>query len=836
MSLNTYSPGGFTTSLLIADLFAEPGASSDSIQQMTKVNGVTVAAALELKTTSGAFLLPRLTTAQQNALTPVIDGMMIYNTDNAVVTAYENGSWVPVGSGGSGSITSITQGANIVLTPSPITTTGSVALNPVLTSITSAEIGNLRLSTTANTISSTAALNLTSATATTITATSGNINLTPSGVVSSNGDIQLQSGKKLLIFSSANTNRSSFEQPALSTDINYKLPTTLPNIGTTRHLVCDDTGNLNWVVDSTGTVTQINVGSNLSGGPTITTSGTISLSNTISGLTSIGVGSLSLSGTSFTSSGALTVTTVSGLALNSSGLTVGSQLQIRSGFALSLSNTGNTFATNIVSGNVAANATYQLPLTVPASNGQVLSCTTAGIMSWSSASGGTVTSITSGSNITCTPNPIIATGTVALNSAVTGLTSIAVGNISLSTGTITTASGDLTLTSAASTKIVLNPSLVVEVEKDLVMKSANFIQFYNATDTNYATIGGSNFSADVNYVLPTAGPSVNGQVLACTTAGTMSWASAGGAPTDATYITQTPNGTLSAEFALSTLGNGLLKNTTGTGVLSIATAGTDYYSLNNPTRIIDTSSTADANLFIGKNVGITATGSAQTNVGAGINCLSNLTSGDSNCAYGSNALVNATSAGSNACYGALCGNAITTGNSNSFYGAFCGQSITTSSNNSFFGQGIAPGINTIARACALGNGVTYSADNLDDSVALGYNAVIGTAQSIAIGSGAQVGTSGTRSIAIGYQAGINVPNAIRLGNAHNIGNHATPSYTFHLANVNPGGAGTSMCIFAMAPTSNVPATDVTVGMLYVTSGGALAYKGTSGTVTVIAPA
>lgn len=48
------------------------------------------------------------------------------------------------------------------------------------------------------------------------------------------------------------------------------------------------------------------------------------------------------------------------------------------------------------------------------------------------------------------------------------------------------------------------------------------------------------------------------------------------APTDATYITQTPNGTLSAEQAMSALATGLVKNTTTTGVLSIAVAGTDY--------------------------------------------------------------------------------------------------------------------------------------------------------------------------------------------------------------------------------------------------------------------
>lgn len=59
------------------------------------------------------------------------------------------------------------------------------------------------------------------------------------------------------------------------------------------------------------------------------------------------------------------------------------------------------------------------------------------------------------------------------------------------------------------------------------------------------------------------------------------WRRAGGtdpalAPSDATFIVQTPNTTLTAEQALSTLATGLLKNTTATGVLSIAVGGTDY--------------------------------------------------------------------------------------------------------------------------------------------------------------------------------------------------------------------------------------------------------------------
>lgn len=52
----------------------------------------------------------------------------------------------------------------------------------------------------------------------------------------------------------------------------------------------------------------------------------------------------------------------------------------------------------------------------------------------------------------------------------------------------------------------------------------------------------------------------------------------GGAPTGATYITQTSNGSLTNEQALSLLATGIMKNTTATGVVSIAVEGTDYYA------------------------------------------------------------------------------------------------------------------------------------------------------------------------------------------------------------------------------------------------------------------
>lgn len=52
-------------------------------------------AVLELQSTTGALLLPRMTTAQRDAMTAV-DGMLIYNTTTTVVEAREAGAWVNI--------------------------------------------------------------------------------------------------------------------------------------------------------------------------------------------------------------------------------------------------------------------------------------------------------------------------------------------------------------------------------------------------------------------------------------------------------------------------------------------------------------------------------------------------------------------------------------------------------------------------------------------------------------------------------------------------------------------------------------------------------------------
>jgi len=49
--------------------------------------------ALDVTSTTGALIVPRMTSAQRDALTAV-NGMIIYNTSTNQFNFYENGAWV----------------------------------------------------------------------------------------------------------------------------------------------------------------------------------------------------------------------------------------------------------------------------------------------------------------------------------------------------------------------------------------------------------------------------------------------------------------------------------------------------------------------------------------------------------------------------------------------------------------------------------------------------------------------------------------------------------------------------------------------------------------------
>lgn len=106
----------FSSAVLIGDLGQVGGVAvvpTDSVPVMTTavVAGVTttVSAALEIQSTLGGLLLPRMTTAQRNTMTAapnaIVNGMMIFNSDavaGGVVQAYENGIWVTLSNAAGG--------------------------------------------------------------------------------------------------------------------------------------------------------------------------------------------------------------------------------------------------------------------------------------------------------------------------------------------------------------------------------------------------------------------------------------------------------------------------------------------------------------------------------------------------------------------------------------------------------------------------------------------------------------------------------------------------------------------------------------------------------------
>jgi hypothetical protein len=92
MSINTISPSTSTTAVLIADSYVAPGGSQDSIPTMTKVGDETVSAALEVQSTEGGILFPRLSQDEIDDMV-VTNGIALYNVDDGVFNFYQNGGW-----------------------------------------------------------------------------------------------------------------------------------------------------------------------------------------------------------------------------------------------------------------------------------------------------------------------------------------------------------------------------------------------------------------------------------------------------------------------------------------------------------------------------------------------------------------------------------------------------------------------------------------------------------------------------------------------------------------------------------------------------------------------
>lgn len=195
--------------------------------------------------------------------------------------------------------------------------------------------------------------------------------------------------------------------------------------------------------------------------------------------------------------------------------------------------------------------------------------------------------------------------------------------------------------------------------------------------------------------------------------------------------------------------------------------------------------------------------------------------------------------GENTVVGYQAGLALTSGYKNVIIGSSAGRSFSTGFYNVFIGQ--AAGFSAVDAqfSVCVGHRAGYSILNAHDNVCLGHDA----------GSGIQ---DGGGNICLGYLAGRDVVSGstnIFIGNA--AGSGETGSNRLYIGtstlvygefdNRNIGinemkDFGGGQGVFALKEVVMVPSLNPVGGGLLYVQGGALKYRGTSGTVTTIAPA
>jgi len=77
----------------IGEAFASTIVNIDLSTENVGIGTASPAGKLDVASTTGALIVPRMTTAQRNAMTAV-NGSIIYNTSTNQFNFYENGSWV----------------------------------------------------------------------------------------------------------------------------------------------------------------------------------------------------------------------------------------------------------------------------------------------------------------------------------------------------------------------------------------------------------------------------------------------------------------------------------------------------------------------------------------------------------------------------------------------------------------------------------------------------------------------------------------------------------------------------------------------------------------------
>ncbi len=359
--------------------------------------------------------------------------------------------------------------------------------------------------------------------------------------------------------------------------LNNLLPTQTGNTG--KVLQTDGT-NTSWVAASTGTVTSVGLSMpsifTVTNSP-VTTSGTLTASLATQNANLVFAGPTTGIATAPTFR-ALVAADIPSLA--ASYIVNGTSLQSSSNFHISgngevegqlqLKGTSTGITTFAAGAQGASNINYTLPTAAPTSNGQVLSSTTAGVMSWATVGTGSVTSVglSMPSIFSVTNSPVTTSGTLTASLANQNANLVFAGpttGAAAAPGFRALVAADMPDLSSSyiDNGTALQPSSNFhisgngQVEGQLQLKG---------TSTGITTFqAGAQGATNINYTLPITAPT-NGQVLSSTAAGVLSWVNAGGSGTVTSVGLTMPTGfsvanspvTSSGTLAVTTSLNGVI--------------------------------------------------------------------------------------------------------------------------------------------------------------------------------------------------------------------------------------------------------------------------------------
>lgn len=269
----------------------------------TQTGGATSStnALVELNSTTGVLLLSRLTNAEISALATPINGMITYNEDANTFSAYQNGGWVNLGAGGSGTVTSIAAGPFLSTGGGPITAAGTISVsNSTANTLLGFDNGGVPANVTANSFVSIASNHIglvatsTHSTLLGFRSTDGvTSNITLGANLSMSGTVlNAASGNVGTVTSVATDNIFLTGGPISTTgtisvisDTDYAnkllgwLGNGMPTVVSAGSGIVIVDGVISVEAGGAGTVTSVATGTGLTGGP-ITTTGTISIANT----------------------------------------------------------------------------------------------------------------------------------------------------------------------------------------------------------------------------------------------------------------------------------------------------------------------------------------------------------------------------------------------------------------------------------------------------------------------------------------------------------------------------------------------------------------------------